>query len=246
MKNKEQHIRKFLDNIKPSPFPMNASEKTTSQRTDEYTVLAPAPKAIVRILAINVEYCAAKRMLTCLEELGFTCPETDAPYQVRNIQPLQNELIDKGLLLKSNKGLCCPDSIRQTVTRDCLIQGDFPRIAQAVQRTMMVGKPPHTIGLYTYKQYARSMQMALFSGNSIEEVYSVLNNVNQHFSDTPPEESIFLHLLAQPFAPEVVKKINPSMRLLFFNCGQLLFRRKVPDTVVGGYDKQGVVKVGLL
>ncbi|MCW5209503.1 hypothetical protein VU10_04840, partial [Desulfobulbus sp. US1] len=79
---------------------MNASEKTTSQRIDEYTALAPVQKAIVGILAVNVAYCAAKRMLTCLEELGFTCPETDAPYHVRNIQPLQNELIDKGLLLK--------------------------------------------------------------------------------------------------------------------------------------------------
>ncbi len=52
---------------------MNASEKTTSQRIDEYTALAPVQKAIVGILAVNVAYCAAKRMLTCLEELGFTC-----------------------------------------------------------------------------------------------------------------------------------------------------------------------------
>ncbi|MCW5202151.1 ATP-dependent helicase, partial [Desulfobulbus sp. US4] len=222
---------------------MNASEKTTSQRIDEYTALAPVQKAIVGILAVNVAYCAAKRMLTCLEELGFTCPETDAPYHVRNIQPLQNELIDKGLLLKSNKGLCCPESIRQPVTRDCLLQGDFPRIAQAVQKTMMEGKPPHNIGIYTYKQYARSMQMALFSGKSIEDVYSVLNNVKQYFSDTPPEESIFIHLLSRPFSSQVIDKISPTMRcsvmglLLNATMNRLEPAEEIVDYLLTSFDK---------
>ena len=193
---------------------MNASEKTTSERTAEYSVLPPAHKAIVRILAVNVDPCAAKRILDCLEELGITCPETNGPYHVRNIQPLQKELIAKGLLLKSNKGLCCPESIRQAVVRECLLNGAFSSLAQAVQKKILLDKPPHQVPLKTYKQYARSMQLVLFSGNnSIEEVYGVLHNVNQYFSDTPPEESIFLHLLARPFSPEVFEQINSAMHL---------------------------------
>ncbi|MGB5686533.1 MAG: hypothetical protein WBM35_12015 [Candidatus Electrothrix sp.] len=192
---------------------MNDSKNTPEQRAD-YLALAPTPKALVRILAVNVEFCAAKRMLDCLEELGVTNPETDVPYNVRTIQPLQKELIEKGLVLKSNKGLCCTESIRQAVVRECLLNGTFSSIAQAVQNKILLGKPPHQVPLKTYKQYARSMQLVLFSGNaSIEEVYSVLDKVKHDFSDTPPEESIFLHLLARPFSSEVLEKIDSKIRL---------------------------------
>jgi hypothetical protein len=167
---------------------MNSSKNADSKRTADYSALDPAQKAIVRILAVNVDYCPSKRMLNCLEELGFTCPETDVPYHVRTIQPLQKELIDKGLLLKSNRGLCCPESIRQTAVRDCLAEGQFSRIAEAVRNKMMVGKPPHRIRFNTYKQYARSMQMALFISSSIEEIYTILDNGDRDFSDTPSEE----------------------------------------------------------
>lgn len=192
---------------------MSVSQKTSSDLEAPYLALEPIQKTIIRILAVNVEPCAAKRVLDCLKKLGFTCPETDAPYRAQDLQPLQKELIAKGLLDKSNKGLACPESIGQTVVRNCLADGEFSRIAEAVQTHMLAGLFPFQVQLNSYKQYARSMQMALFNGSSIEEVYSVLGNVNKYFHDTPPEESIFLHLLARPFSPQVIEAIKPAMRL---------------------------------
>ena len=92
---------------------MNTLKNSTAERAAEYTALAPAQKTIIRILAVNVDYCPSKRMLDCLEELGVTSPKTDVPYNVRTIQPLQKELIEKGLVLKSNNGLCCLESIQE-------------------------------------------------------------------------------------------------------------------------------------
>ncbi len=196
---------------------MNTSKNSTAERAAEYTALAPAQKTIIRILAVNVDYCPSKRMLDCLEELGVTSPKTDVPYNVRTIQPLQKELIEKGLVLKSNNGLCCLESIQKVVVRDSLAENQFSGIAQAVRKSILLGAAPHNVVLNNYKQYARSMQMALFSGNSIEEVYSIFNKVNQYsidtYTDTPPDESIFLHLLARPFSSEVLEKIDSKIRL---------------------------------
>ncbi|WPD21331.1 MAG: DEAD/DEAH box helicase [Candidatus Electrothrix scaldis] len=204
---------------------MSTTQKISSDLEAKYLALDPPQKAMVRILAINVEPCATKRVLNCLKDLGFTCHATNAPYRAQDVQPLLKELVSKGLLDKSNKGLACPDSIRQTVVRDCLAHNEFSRIAEAVQTHMMDGRAPYQTYLTHYKQYARSMQMALFHGNSIEEVYSVLDKVDRYLPDTPPEESIFLHLLARPFSPQVIEAIKPEMRLSVL--GLLLHATKI-------------------
>ncbi|MCI5167077.1 MAG: hypothetical protein D3903_13535, partial [Candidatus Electrothrix sp. GM3_4] len=175
--------------------------------------LAPVQKAIVQILAINIDHCRAKRMHDCLEELGFTCPETGVPYNVRMIQPLQNELVKKGLLLKSNKGLCCPESIRQIAVRDSLAEDQFSPIAQAIRNNVLLGAAPHKVVLNSYTQYARSIQMALFSSSSIKEIYTILDNGDKYFPDTPSEKNLFGQILARPFSPAVIEKIHPEIRL---------------------------------
>ncbi len=192
---------------------MITSQKISVALEKKYFALAPTQKAIVRILAINVDHCAAKKMLNSMKGLGITCPDTKTPYQIRTIQPLQKELIDKGLLLKSNKGLACPESIQQSVVRDCVTEDEFTRLAKAVQAGIMEGKKYDQIIVYNYKLYIRSMQMALFAGSSIEEVYAVFDNAHSYVNDTSPEENILLHLLARPFSPELIEKINPAMRL---------------------------------
>jgi SNF2 family DNA or RNA helicase len=192
---------------------MTTSQKASAALEKKYFALAPTQKAIVRILAVNVEHCAAKRMLNVLKELGITCPDTKDSYQVRTIQPLQNELIDKGLLLKSNKGVACPELIQQTVVRDCVAENEFARIAEAVQVGIMEGKKYDQIILYNYKQYIRSMQMALFAGSSIDKVYAVFDNAHSYVDAPSPDENIFIYLLARPFSPELIEKINPAIRL---------------------------------
>ncbi|MCI5221292.1 MAG: hypothetical protein D3924_01065, partial [Candidatus Electrothrix sp. AR4] len=122
-------------------------------------------------------------------------------------------MVDKGLLLKSNKGFCCPESIRQTAVRDSLAEDQFSRIAQAVRNNVLLGAAPHKVVLNSYKQYARSMQMALFCSSSIDEIYTILDNGDRDFPDTPSEKDIFGQILAQPFSPAVIEKIHPAMRL---------------------------------
>ncbi|MCI5121078.1 MAG: hypothetical protein D3908_07810, partial [Candidatus Electrothrix sp. AUS4] len=82
---------------------MSSSEKNSLDQEAHYLNLEPHQKAMVRILAINVEPCAAKLVLNCSKDLGLTCPVTDAPYRAQDVQPLQKELISKGLLDRSNK-----------------------------------------------------------------------------------------------------------------------------------------------
>jgi len=88
-------------------------------------------------MAINVGYCRLHAVISCLSDLGHVNEKTGKKFTSASIQPLQKELIEKELLLKSSKGICCPESIQQQAVYDALIEDEFPGIAEGIEYVVL-------------------------------------------------------------------------------------------------------------
>ncbi len=193
---------------------MSSRKTTIEQRIADYNDLAPVQKAIVRLLAINVDYCRVKGMLACLADLGITDPETNTPYNTLSIQPLQNELIKQGLLLKANRGVCCPESIQVTAIKDCLLEGLFPDMAHVLTRNLKITKASSKkIPFMNAQQIIRSILIELFSGQSMEEISILFFFAQKDFSINPISgDNLLVQLLTNPFSLQIIEKIDPAIR----------------------------------
>lgn len=168
---------------------------------------------MVRIMAVNVDYCRLYAMINCLADLGFT-NDNGREFTSAGIQPLQKELITKGLLLKSSKGICCPESIRRQAVHDALMENKFSQLAEVIQKNMAL--PAMNIKTNTfenYQQVIRSFQIALFTNNSMDEIYSIVESSFHFFREENYENNLYLHILNTPFSQKLIEKINPEIRL---------------------------------
>ena len=86
---------------------MSTQQTNTNKQISDYQALSPTQKTMVRIMAVNVGYCRLHAMISCLSDLGRVNEKTGKAFTAASIQHLQKELIEKELLLKSSKGICC-------------------------------------------------------------------------------------------------------------------------------------------
>lgn len=194
-----------------NPANMNNKQGTT-KRISDYQSLLPIPKAILQIMAVNVDSCRLGTMLDCLTDLGFQS-DNGREFTSGTIQPAQNELIDKGLLLKSGRGICCPESIRQQAVHDALLEGKFPQIAEVIQKHMpLPATNTRTNPFENYQQVIRSFQIAIFTHNSMTEIDSITHYAYHSFRDEYYADNLYLHI-NRPFSAEIIEKINPKIRL---------------------------------
>ena len=115
---------------------MSTQQTNTSKQISDYQALSSTQKTMVRIMAVNVGYCRLHAMISCLDDLGRVNENTGKAFTPASIQPLQKELIEKELLLKSGKGICCPEYVQQQAVYDALMEDEFPGIAQGLQKYM--------------------------------------------------------------------------------------------------------------
>ncbi|MFO7760077.1 MAG: DEAD/DEAH box helicase [Thermodesulfobacteriota bacterium] len=185
---------------------MNLKEKANKE-ISAYQSLPPVQKNMVRIMAVNIDYCRLNKLVDCLAGLGLT-RDSGRKITVSSLQPLQNELMEKGLLLKTGKGVCCPESVRQKALHDILLKNRFAEIAEVLQVNM-----PPTGGAENYHQLLRNFQIALFTRDNMEDIYWILDSYYNGYSRHTQHEDPFLTTLNKPFSPPIIEKIAPAIRL---------------------------------
>ena len=193
---------------------MRHKQTRESKRIADYQALSPVARAMVRIMAVNVDYIRLNDMTGCLADLGFVDDRTGAALNSSSIQPIQNDLIAKGLLLKSPRGICCPESIRQQAVRETLLEDLFYEIARVVPVNMeLPAQITGTTWFDNYQQLIGCFQIFLFTSGSIEEIGALIDNAAGNFPDEYQENNLFLNLLNRPFSSLIIEKLAPEIRL---------------------------------
>jgi len=182
----------------------------------DYQTLLPAQKAMVQIMAVNVDNCGLNTIANCLADLGFTNDEDGETLNIQSIQSLVKKLVAKGLLLKSAKGMCCPESIRQMAVHETLLDGTFPQVVAAIRENISLPEidNPRVNPFANYQQLIRALQIALFTSSSTEEIYNISNYFSYNFFNNEfYENNGLIQILNRPFLPEIIEKINPAIRI---------------------------------
>jgi len=188
--------------------------QNSNKRISEYHALLPLQKTVVQIMTVNVDYCNVGKIRACLADMGFH-RDNGRSLTIGDMQPIQNELISKGLLLKSIKGICCPESIRQHALHDLLLKDTFSQIAEVIQNNIPLPDTTRQVNSFNnYQQVIRSFQIALFTHDSLKEINIIENYYAYHyFRDDYLSNNLFLATLNSPFSSEIIEKINPAIRL---------------------------------
>ncbi len=188
--------------------------KNIENRSAAYYTLLPLQKSVVQIMAVNVDHCPIGLMLDCLYDAGFR-QDNGKKLTGTSIQPLQKELIDKGLLLKSTKGISCPESIRREAIRDMVLQNSFKEIAALLQKHIpFPDTTKQTNPFENYQQVIRSFQIALFTHTSTAAIDAIENYYAYHyFRDDYRNNNLYHSILNNPFSAEIIGKIPSKIRL---------------------------------
>ncbi|MFH0785741.1 MAG: DEAD/DEAH box helicase [Pseudomonadota bacterium] len=194
---------------------MNIPKTDTHSPTEKYATLPPASKAIIQLLAVNVDYCRTEVVLSFLINLHFTNDE-GRQFTFAGLQQQLKELAASGLLLKNNMGVCCPQSIRHLAFSEALAKGTFAVIVQYLQQALQL--PTKLSGKYhhqgNYQRLLRDFQIALFHFGSLEEVNDLVYHYTySQFNDDYYENNPFLFFLNRPFSADIIEKIDPKIRL---------------------------------
>lgn len=192
---------------------MNKKEKTID-RIAAYYALLPLQKAVVQIMTVNVDYCRIGLILDCLSDMGFS-QEDGKKLTTISLQPVQKELISKGLLLKSTKGISCPESIRRVALRDMVLDDSFGQIVASLEKYIpILDLTSQRNPFENYQQVVQSFQIALFTHNSIETINGIENFYAYHyFRDDYRDNNLFYSILGKPFSAEIIDAIHSDIRL---------------------------------
>ncbi|HHL35256.1 MAG TPA: hypothetical protein ENJ30_12905 [Desulfobulbaceae bacterium] len=184
-----------------------------SKRIADYKSLPPAQTAMVQIMAVNVDYCRLYAMINWLADLGFK-NDNGRKFTSAGIQPLQKELIAKGLLLKSSKGICCPESIRRQAVHDALMENKFTQIAEVIQKNMALpARHTRANQFENYQQVIHSFQIAVFTHTSMDEINSIVKFSKHFFREEYYENNLYVHVVNSPFSRKLIEKVHPEIRL---------------------------------
>ena len=188
--------------------------QSINKRIAEYCTLLPLPKTVVHIMTVNVDYCRVGIMLDCLNDMGFR-QNNGSELTTNSMQPIQQELINKGLLFKSTKGISCPESIRREALSDMLRENSFQQIVTVLQKHIPLPDTDKQANPFeNYQQVIRSFQIALFSHKSTKEINIIENYYAYHyFRDDYRDNNLYHSILNNPFSGEIMDKIHPEIRL---------------------------------
>jgi len=178
---------------------MNSKKKDHVSPEDTYLALSRPAKAIVQLLAVNVDDCRLDLVGLFLEDLR--CVDAGGRCITRaGLKPLINELTAQGLLVKNAAGLCCAESIWHQAFHDTLIENTYPAIVQYLQQYLSLPKilPGRYAPYRNYRQILRDFHIALFLDGSIEEVRHIVYSVAySEFNEQFYAKNPFLIFLAR-------------------------------------------------
>ena len=178
----------------------------------KYRDLLATAKAVVQLFAVTVDGCSLDTVLHCLKELGYD-DDLGRRLSRAGIRNLVEKLMAKDLLLKTNRGIVCSESIRLPVFHDTLREGAFSGFVQVLQRYHPPLIPqPFPARPTSYKQLLAEFQIALFFHGSMETVDNLIHIAYVSFSDDYFENPLILAVFGRPISPEIIDKIDAGIR----------------------------------
>jgi len=195
----------------------NAGEAAAASLLLHSHALLPVQKAILQLLAVNVDSCSLDLLARCLGDLGVA-DQRGRRFTPDSLRPLQDELRQKGLLLSEGNAVSCPEPVRRQAFHDALTRGAFAAMVQVLQKHLSLpGKPPKPPGGYAHKNYRqllRDFQIALFFHGSLEAVDDlVYRHAFAHFNEEFYDSNPFSVALNRPFSADIVEQIDPGIKL---------------------------------
>ena len=189
-------------------------EDDTFARIAEYQALSPIPKALMQLLAVNVDSCRLDVVARCLHDLKWV-DDRGRQITMAGLQPLLEELTEKGLLLRSARGLSCPESVRRLAFHDMLTGETFAGMVKVLGKYLQYpATPPPAHHPKNYQQLLGDFQRALFYHGSLAAVHDLAyNQAFVSFRDEYYRNNPFLTVLNRPFSVDIIEKINPDIRL---------------------------------
>ena len=189
-------------------------EDDTFARIAEYQALSPTPKALMQLLAVNVDSCRLDVVARCLHDLKWV-DDRGRQITMAGLQPLLEELTEKGLLLRSARGLSCPESVRRLAFHDMLTGETFAGMVKVLGKYLQYpATPPPAHHPKNYQQLLGDFQRALFYHGSLAAVHDLAyNQAFVSFRDEYYRNNPFLTVLNRPFSVDIIEKINPDIRL---------------------------------
>ena len=189
-------------------------EAAAAPLLSQYHALFPAQKAMLQLLAVNVDHCSPDLLSRCLTELGLA-DQRGRRFTPISLRPLQDELRGKGLLLNEGNEVSCPEPVRQQAFRDTLMHGAFAAMVQVLQKNLSLpGRPPRGYVHKNFRQLLRDFQIALFFHGSLDAVDDLAyRHAFAQFYDEFYDNNPFLVILGRPFSADIIEKIDPGIRL---------------------------------
>lgn len=180
----------------------------------QYAVLSPLPKSVVQLLTVNVDSCRIGIILDCLNEMGFR-QDNGQELTTNSMQFIQQELLGQGLLLKSTRGIRCPESLRREALRDMVLKKSLQQIVAVLQKHVPLPDTDKQANPFeNYQQVIRSFQIALFSHNTTREIDAIENYYAYHyFRDDYRDNNLYHTILNSPFSAEIMDALQPEIRL---------------------------------
>ncbi len=178
----------------------------------QYEALAPPLKTIVRILAANMDFC---RQHTIHDTVAMMVPEwySRREWSGKTVSTHVKTLVDKGLIVKNPKGVCCEESIRMDVIHDMILTDEFEEAASVLQRVLPVKRDFNgRRDFRTYREVLRELLFTAFSYDSDETPDEIIADAKYRFLHEMILSDPCMELFNQPFNPVIMDHMRPAAR----------------------------------
>ncbi|WP_321492195.1 DEAD/DEAH box helicase [uncultured Desulfobacter sp.] len=190
-----------------------------------YKQLPCVMQRIIQLLCIQMLPFRQKDILACLEAIGENHVAGN-PLNSKTIREIIDQLEKQGLVIKSPKGIFCPDSLLGVV-QDVVNEGGFDALAQAVlnvspfqkKPVYYVGQPDDgTIYFNNRAEYLRAVRIAAFSHERLADIELVYKSGMQILPIHQLQDSVFLELFHRPFSKALFDSFPVSTCMKILSC----------------------------
>ncbi len=197
---------------------MQKINKQPTQLFQEYAKRGIVDQLILQILALQIDVCRQTEMANCLAEIQLKkLPriKLTAAKVGEQIRPM----VEKGLIIRDQLGMSCPDALRSYVVLDCLQKKRFKMIAQALQNVL----PIETVSYGATKMYSnpqqvlRELQISCYSGQEVSEVYQIIQEAGRFFAFDPMRMDPFQRIVPADLVVDLIGYMSISTQIFLLN-----------------------------
>ncbi|MBF0199905.1 MAG: DEAD/DEAH box helicase [Desulfamplus sp.] len=171
---------------------------------------------ILQILAVQYYELRQTHLIHCLHALGYKDTHNQN-FTHQTIRPHLQELVDKGLMIRSTQGVKCPEFLWWEAMENLLESGRFSAVAREI-----LGQAPLPSSSWhyshnrpyqfkKYEEFFRAFQMALLGGASVANIDKVYGSGRSTFVNSPHSGGPCFFLLDTLFKAKLLDKLDSSL-----------------------------------